>query len=212
MSSASHRIAIICEGQEEHDYLQKLIDKAVFNPNYKIKLINAKSVSNIYSRYTYLYQQNSYHVILIFCDTDKKSKSYYLELKDKIDEFHNNAFAHNIIIFGNPTTLQIFLSHFDKVEIKSQSKKTNGDLIKKLIGIENYDAHDDQRKELFDKINRRNYETMKKNLRDISTDDMVKPSTNFLKLIEYLESEDDSWIKEINDNYIKEKENTPVEN
>lgn len=212
MSSITHTIAIVCEGQEEHDYMQKLIDKAVFNPNYKFKLINAKSVTNIYSRYTYLYQQDSYHIIFIFCDTDKKSKSYYLELKDKIDKFHDNPLAHNIIIFGNPTTMQIILSHFGKVEIKSQSKKNNRDLIKELTGIENYDAHDDQRKELLDKINRRNYDTMKKNLSCISTDDSIKPSTNFLKLIWYLESEDDSWIKEINKNYIKEKENIQVKN
>ena len=70
--------------------------------------------------------------------------------------------------------------------------------IKQFVGIDNYKATEEQRKELFAKIKRSNYETMKKNIVKISTNDNDISSTNILKFIEKFESDDDSWIDEIN--------------
>lgn len=44
------------------------------------------------------------------------------------------------------------------VKLTSQSKTVNSKYIKKYVGIENYKATDMQRKELFSKIKRKNYE------------------------------------------------------
>lgn len=54
------------------------------------------------------------------------------------------------------------------------------------------------REELFSKIKRSNYEKMKENVAKLSTDDNVTSSTNILKFIENFESDDESWIDEIN--------------
>ena len=102
------------------------------------------------------------------------------------------------VTFANPVTLQIVLSHFGKVELSEKAKKLNKEIIKGLTGIENYDAKDNQIKELISKINYTNYKIMKENIKEISEDYRIIPSTNFLKFINRFESDDTTWIDEIN--------------
>lgn len=150
------------------------------------------------SRYQEKFQSDSYSLVLIFCDTDKGPSEPYKELKKKINEFHDADVADDIVIFGNPCTMQIILSHFAEIKLTSQSKVINGKYIKEYIGIENYKATEEQRKELFRKIKRDNYQIMKDNVSKLSTNDEDLSSTNILKFIENFESDDDKWIDEIN--------------
>lgn len=191
------KICIICEGYEEEDYFNKLISLNVFAKNYAFKVINAKSISNIYSHYQSKYQSNSYHLVLMFCDTDKLTQ--YMDLKKNINSFHDENVADDLIIFGNPCTMQIILSHFMKINLKSPSKKKNAPYIKEVSDIDNYDAHADEREKLFKLVKRDNYLILKENLKKLKTNDQEKSSTNFLKFIERLENKDVNWIKEIND-------------
>ena len=193
------RICIICEGDEERDYIKTIISKNVFSDKYNFsEPINAKSINNIYTRYVDKYQSNSYDLVLIFCDTDKGPSEKYIEIKKMINEFHEEDIADDIIIFGNPCTMQIILSHFGEIRLTSQSKSVNAYYIKQFTGIVNYKATEKQRKQLFGKIRRDNYETMKKNVEKLSTNDKEISSTNILKFIENFESENDEWIDEIN--------------
>lgn len=193
------RICIICEGDEEKDYMNALINKNVFsNKYYFVEPINAKSINNIFNRYTDKYQSNSYDLVLVFCDTDKEPSDKYKEIKQKINEFHGNAVSDDIVIFGNPCTMQIILSHFAKIKLTSQSKAVNAKHIEQLTGVINYKATEEQRKELFSKIKRDNYETMKENVSKLSTNDEDTSSTNILKFIEKFENDNDRWIDEIN--------------
>lgn len=106
--------------------------------------------------------------------------------------------ADDIIIFGNPCTMQIILSHFAEIKLTSQSKHVNAKYIEELTRIKGYNATDTQRKDLFSKIKRNNYEVMKENIKKLSTNDEDISSTNFLKFIENFENDDDRWIDEIN--------------
>lgn len=198
-----YRICIICEGYEETDYLNTLNNLGVFHKDYNLTIINAKGIARIYSRYYDKYASGSYHLVLVYCDTDKN----YKELKTKINNIHNNKIADEIVFFANPCTMQIMLSHFDKVTLKKASKKINQDKIEKLTGIKNYDATETERKALMKEIKRSNYLKMKENLKDVSTSDFETPSTNFLSLLNHLENEDDTWIKEINEALIKSNDN-----
>ena len=76
--------------------------------------------------------------------------------------------------------------------------------MKELTGIKKYNATDKQRKELFNKINRKNYLSMKENLKEIPTDDSKKTATNILKFLDKLENDETGWIVEIN-NKLTEK-------
>lgn len=193
------KICIICEGYEELDYIEVLKNKAVFSNKYDFITVNAKSINTIIARYQEKFQSDSYSLVLIFCDTDKGPSEKYKEIKQKINEFHEADVADEIIIFGNPCTMQIILSHFAEIKLTSQSKSVNAKYIKELTGIQNYKATDKQRKELFSKIKRENYDVMKENVKNLSTNDEELSSTNILKFIEKFESDDDSWIDEINE-------------
>ena len=138
-------------------------------------------------------------MVLIFCDTDKGPSEKYKEIKKKINEFHDIDIADDIVIFGNPCTMQIILSHFAEIKLTSQSKSVNAKYVEKLTGIKNYKATDEQRKKLFSKIKRKNYDVMKENVKKLSTNDKDLSSTNILKFIEKFESDDDSWINKINE-------------
>lgn len=198
MKNKTASICILCEGYEEYDYLQTLINKNIFQDKYLIKLINVKGINRLYSRYISTYQSDSYHCVFIFCDTDKKKQDPYWELKKNINEFHNADVAEDIIYFGNPCTMQIILSHFEKVSLTKPSKKINSSIIEQLTSIKNYNATEEQRKLLMSKITKTNYNKMKENLNNISKNDEIIPSTNFLKLIDNLENDNEDWIKEIN--------------
>ncbi len=91
----------------------------MFSSNYDFKPINVKSINNIVPRYQEKFQSDSYSLVLIFCDTDKGPSDKYKEIKQKVNEFHEADIADDIIIFGNPCTMQIILSHFAEIKLKS---------------------------------------------------------------------------------------------
>ena len=52
----NHKICIICEGNEEYEYLKRLKDLKVWNKQYAISLVNAGGNGNIPARYQDRYQ------------------------------------------------------------------------------------------------------------------------------------------------------------
>lgn len=197
--SKKQKICIICEGFEDHSYIDRLKKLSVWNDVYEFVPINVKSASNIFPRYQNEYNNNSYSAILVFCDTDKAPYREYAPLKKKINEFHSkNSASGKVVIFANPCTMQIILSHFGDVMLTTQSKKTNAPLIFELTGVENYDAHDDQVKAICRKITKTNYEAMKVRIADINRGDQTTSSTNFMDFIARFESDDLKWIKALN--------------
>lgn len=104
------KICIICEGSEEYDYLNRLIQLGVWNNKYFINLVDAKGNGNIAARYQDKYQNGSYDLVFIFCDTDKKPYETYEDIKRKINDFHGvETAADEVVFFGNPCTMQIII-------------------------------------------------------------------------------------------------------
>ena len=95
----SRRICIVCEGFEELDYMNALINKAVFSDKYEFVLINSKSINNIADIYISKYQSNSYDLVLVFCDTDKSPYDRYNAIKREINDFHDKVISEKVIIF-----------------------------------------------------------------------------------------------------------------
>ena len=192
-------ILIIAEGYEEKPYIDKLLSFPNINRDaYHIfPAVNAKGNGNIFARYQYEFQRNYYDLVLIFCDVDKGSEEF-LQLVDKMGAFFvNKESAMEVLIFANPVTLQLVLSHFGEVSITSVSKKNNAPFVEALTGIKNYDAKDEQIKELMNKINYQSLPMFKTRLKNISTDFKDIPSTNLLTFLERFEQTDSSWIDEI---------------
>lgn len=198
--SDKHKICIICEGNEEYDYLERLNLLKVWNDRYEIVLDNADGNGNIPARYQDRYQNGSYEVVLVFCDTDKKPFEQYADIKRKINEFHgvDNA-ADEVVIFGNPCTMQIILEHWTDVRLKSPAKKVNAPLIKEFTGVDNYKGREDQREKVMKHITAENYKEMCERISRMDEVDLIVGSSNFARFMEFFESDDDRWIDNIND-------------
>ncbi len=151
--SHKHKICIICEGNEEYYYLNRLISLKVWHDQYEFKLVNACGNGNIVARYQDSYQNDSFELVLIFCDTERKPHEQYNDIKRKINYFHGIEIAsEEIIIFGNPCTLQIVIKHWSDVCLKSPAKAVNASLIHKYTSVENYKGRLDQIEELNKKL------------------------------------------------------------
>ena len=94
----NHKICIICEGNEEYEYLNRLKNLKVWNEQYDISLVNAGGNGNIPARYQDRYQNGADKLVLVFCDTEKKPHEQYEDIKRKINEFHGVDSAANEVI------------------------------------------------------------------------------------------------------------------
>lgn len=194
------RICIICEGYEEFDYLTKLITLNVFSHNYIFTLRNAKGNGNVFSLYQYEYNSAYYDFVMVFIDTDQKPNKDYNIIKEKIKMFHGINNPLELICFSSPCIMQLILLHFTNIKLVTQDKSINSIFLKKYVSFDGiYRARADQRAAVCDAINRTNYVKMKRNLRNISNDDNVIPSSNYLYHAKNLESNDSNWIDIIND-------------
>ena len=195
----NHKICIICEGNEEYEYLDRLIALKVWSGQYDISLVNAGGNGNIPARYQDRYQNGSYEIVLVFCDTEKKPHEQYVDIKRKINEFHGiDHAADEVIIFGNPCTMQIISKHWTDENLKSPAKAVNAPFIQRYTGVENYKGRMDQIEKVMEHITAENYADMCRRIKALKTDDSVLGSSNFGRFIKLFESDDSGWIDEIN--------------
>lgn len=156
-----HKICVICEGNEEYEYLNRLKELKVWNEQYEISLVNAGGNGNIPARYQDRYQNGTYEVVFVFCDTEKKPHEQYVDIKRKINEFHGVEHAADVVvIFANPCTMQIIIKHWTDDNIKSPAKKVNSPLIEKYTNVENYKGRADQIQMIMECITADNYKDM----------------------------------------------------
>ena len=196
---SKNKICIICEGDEEYDYLSRLNELGVWNEQYDVSLDNADGNGNIPARYQDRYQNGSFEIVLVFCDTEKKPYEQYEDIKRKINEFHGvDNVAEEILIYGNPCTMQIILEHWTDVRLRTPAKKINAPIIKEFTGVENYKGKKDQRKKVMEHITVGNFQDTFSRICEMENDDTVVGSSNFDKLVKYLSADDDRWINEIN--------------
>ena len=192
-----HKVCLILEGYEEEYYFNRILSFPCFIGTYEIKLINAKTASRIPAIYQQEYSKNKYEIVLVVCDKDRKPEQYEYVM-EQIDSILGPEKAREVVTFVSPCTLQVILSHFDDVSLTTQAKKEARPLVKALTGVDGYDAHQDQLKAICSQIFWRTYPLMKERIGKLSTNPDTMPSTNMLTLLERLESQDASWISEIN--------------
>lgn len=141
--------------------MEKLKSLEVWNKIYSFTLENADGNGNVPARYQDKYQNGSFDIVLVFCDTDKKPYEQYRDIKRKINEFHGlEDAAKEVLIFGNPCTMQIIIAHWSEIILKSQAKKVNAPIIEEYTGVENYKGRADQREKIYEQITEENYYRM----------------------------------------------------
>lgn len=208
LSVHRHHICIICEGTEDYEYLMKLEKLGLWSRSYKFRMINAKKASHIPEAYEYSYRSDRFELVLVFCDTDRPPHTEFERIREKLSDLLHCPLSkvESVIMYANPCTMQIMLRHFDpKVELSTQNKKKNAPRIEELTGVKDYDAHADQIGAICGMINRHNYKDMLENLRSIDHSQYTTvPSTNFGRFLQWFESDDTSWIDEIN-SYLRQE-------
>ena len=192
-----HSICLILEGNEEQYYFERLKELSVFSSIYYIKPVNAKSESSIPAKYYEALSSDSYEIVLIVCDMDREPIEYN-KVVYGIDRILGEGRSKNVIIFTRPCTLQVILSHFGEVNLTTQSKKAAQPDVERLTGVKKYDAHKDQLEEICGKIFQKSYKPMKQRVESIGDDPNNIPSSNILRLFQWLESNDPKWIDDIN--------------
>lgn len=162
-------------------------------------MVNAGGNGNIPARYQDRYQNGADELVLVFCDTEKKPHEQYEDIKRKINEFHgvDNA-ADEVIMFGNPCTMQIISKHWTDENLKSPAKPVNAPLIKKYTGVENYKGRADQIQKVMEHVTVKNYKDMSRRVKKLETIDTITGGSNFGRFIELFEGGDVGWIYEIN--------------
>ena len=139
--------------------------------------------------------------MLVFCDTEKKPHEQYEDIKRKINVFHGvDSAANEVIMFGNPCTMQIISKHWTDENLKSPAKPVNAPLIKEYTGVENYKGRADQIQEVMKHVTEENYVDMCQRVTNLEFDDSITGSSNFGKFIKLFESDDSGWIDKINRN------------
>lgn len=201
MNERKKNILIIAEGYEEKPYMDKILSFPNINKEVYLfaPVVNVKGNGNIVERYQFEIQRGYYDIILIFCDADKGSEQF-LSIMERIGHhfFNNPRDGIQTFIFANPVTLQIILSHFGDVSLDKVSKNKNASIVKELTGIENYNASQEQIKNIVDKIHFNSLDIFKERLGKLSTDYNDVPSTNFLIFLQRFESSNSDWIDDIN--------------
>jgi hypothetical protein len=115
------------------------------------------------------------------------------------NRFHGVDHAANeVIIFGNPCTMQIIMKHWTDENLKSPAKPVNAPVIKKFTGVENYKGRADQIEALMECITEENYADMCQRVSRLEKIDTVTGSSNFERFMGFFESDDHGWIDEIN--------------
>lgn len=194
------KICIICEGSEEYEYLERLKSLGVWDEKYDISLENAGGNGNVPARYQDKYQNGSYDLVLMFCDTDRKPYEQYVDIKRKIDDFHGvEGAADTVLMYGNPCTMQIVVQHWKEICLKSPAKKVNAPIIEECTGVANYKAKKEQLDSLYTKVTRDNYADMLERVKRLPDDDSMVGSSNFARFMEGLGSGDVAWIDGINE-------------
>lgn len=195
----THKICIICEGNEEYEYIECLKKLKVWDEQYEIHPDNAGGNGNIFAKYQDSYQNASYELVLVFCDTEKKPYEQYEEIKHKINEFHGvETAADKVVMFGNPCTMQIILKHWSDDILKSPAKLVNAPIIETYTGVKNYKGRADQIEAVMEHITVENYADMHQRVGALEKTDTVTGSSNFGKFLELFESDAAGWINEIN--------------
>ena len=76
-------VCVICEGPEEYDYLNRIKELGVWDKGYRVDLVNAHGNGSLPARYQDKFQNGSYDIVLVFCDTDRKPFEQYRDIKRK---------------------------------------------------------------------------------------------------------------------------------
>lgn len=202
-NSSKLKVKIICEGLEERQYINTLISFGKWNENLLVIPLDAGGINNVYDLFSHEWLKgDGTKFIFILCDTgkeQKESRKVFLKIREKIDQDYKNHASDKIVVFANPITMQIFLSHFTLPNVIHENKKENQEYIEKVSGVIGYKGRRESISKLMKQIRLapHSYETMRLNVKLLEGPYLKEGATNASMMFDHLEDDDTSWIDNI---------------
>ena len=170
---------LVVEGEVDEIFLNKIL--SFFPTKYNIRVRVANGNGNIPIHVNILKKIYSYSQIMVMYDLDASNN------KDDLKRYLRNkqvSLKDEDIFFVNPCIEYLIVLTKEVNKDKYTSKRDYQDLFKKYFGISDYAGHIPQVEQIVEQLTVADFDNLLDNLRKVSSDDTVLPSTNFLKFIE----------------------------
>ena len=170
---------LVVEGEVDEIFINKIISFMPTRYNIRVRVANGNG--NIPIHVNILKKIYSYSQIMVLYDLDvtnnKEDLKRYLKNKQvtlKDDE----------IFFVNPCIEYLIALTKEVNTNRFKSKRDYQDIFKKYFGVSDYAGHIPQVEQIVEQLTINDFHNFVENLKKVSSDDNVLPSTNFYKFIE----------------------------
>lgn len=170
---------LVVEGEVDEIFLNKIL--SFFPTKYNVRVRVANGNGNIPIHVNILKKIYSYSQIMVMYDLDASNT------KDDLKRYLRNkqvSLKDDDIFFVNPCIEYLIVLTKEVNKDKYTGKRDYQDLFKKYFGVSDYAGHIPQVEQIVEQLTVNDFDNLLDNLRKISSDDSVLPSTNFLKFIE----------------------------
>ena len=179
MNFQKEDLYLVVEGEVDEIFVNKII--SFMSTKYNVRVRVANGNGNIPIHVNILKKIYSYSKIMVLYDLDASSTMADLNryLKNK-----QVSIKEDEIFFVNPCIEYLIVLTKEVNTNKFKNKRDYQDLFKKYFNINDYAGHIPQVEEIVDQLTIEDFNNLLDNLKRVSNDDEVLPSTNFLKFIE----------------------------
>lgn len=170
---------LVVEGEVDEIFLNKIL--SFFPTKYNVRVRVANGNGNIPIHVNILKKIYSYSQIMVMYDLDASNT------KDDLKRYLKNkqvSLKDEDIFFVNPCIEYLIVLTKEVNKDKYTGKRDYQDLFKKYFGVSDYAGHIPQVEQIVEQLTVNDFDNLLDNLRKVSSDDNVLPSTNFLKFIE----------------------------
>ena len=170
---------LVVEGEVDEIFINKII--SFMSTKYNVRVRVANGNGNIPIHVNILKKIYSYSKIMVLYDLDASVNLDDLKryLKNK-----QVTLKEDEIFFVNPCIEYLIVLTKEVNNNKFKNKRDYQDLFKKYFSISDYAGHIPQVEQIVEQITLADYDNFVDNLKKVSNNDNVLPSTNFLGFIE----------------------------
>ena len=179
MNFQKEDLYLVVEGEVDEIFLNKILSFIPSKYNVRVRVANGNG--NIPIHVNILKKIYSYSKIMVLYDLDANANMEDLKryLKNKQVNLKEED-----IFFVNPCVEYLIALTKEVNTDKFRNKRDYSEIFKKYFGIGEYAGHIPQVENIVDQLTINDYNNFVDNLRKISSNDNVLPSTNFYKFIE----------------------------
>ena len=179
MNYQKEDLYLVVEGEVDEIFLNKMLSFVPSKYNVRVRVANGNG--NIPIHVNILKKIYSYSKIMVLYDLDASVNLDDLKryLKNK-----QVTLKEDEIFFVNPCIEYLIVLTKEVNNNKFKNKRDYQDLFKKYFSISDYAGHIPQVEQIVEQITISDYHNFVDNLKKVSSNDNVLPSTNFLGFIE----------------------------